>query len=150
MSGGLEGLYQQLILDHARTRVGSGRAGDWDAEHTERSPLCGDVVTLRLGISNGRVDAIGWEGEGCSISMASASVFTERNEGRSVEEVRESIAEFRAMLTSRGRHEPDEDLLGDGVAFHGVARYPMRVKCALLAWVAAEACLDKADAGATG
>ena len=88
--------------------------------------------------------AVGWEGDGCSISMASASVFSELAEGRPLPEVGAIIDEFRAMLRSRGTHVPDEELLGDGVAFAGVAKYPMRVKCALLAWVAAEASLNKA------
>jgi nitrogen fixation protein NifU and related proteins len=147
MSGGLESLYQELILDHSKRRVGSGRPGPWDAAHSERSPLCGDVVTLQVRVRDGRVDDVGWEGEGCSISMASASVFAELMPGRSVGEVRESIEEFRRMLRSRGAHDPDEALLGDGIAFAGVARYPMRVKCALLAWVAAEAALDVAEQG---
>ena len=146
MSGELESLYQQLILDHSKARTGSGRTGEWDAEHTERSPLCGDVVTLKVHVSDGRLETVGWDGDGCSISMASASVFTEQNEGHSVDEVRAAIAEFRTMLRARGEHEPDEDLIGDGVAFAGVARYPMRVKCALLAWVAAEASLDQIEA----
>lgn len=150
MSGGLKGLYQQLILDHARTRTGRGRVGEWDAEHTERSPLCGDVVTLRVRVRHGRMEGIGSEGEGCSISMASASVFTEQKEGRSLGEVRARIAEFRTMVTSRGSHDPDEELLGDAVAFAGVSRYPMRVKCALLAWVAAAASLDQVQDDAGG
>jgi nitrogen fixation protein NifU and related proteins len=147
MSDGLESLYQELILDHSKRRIGTGRSGPWDAGHSERSPLCGDQLTLQLRVRDGRVEDIGWEGEGCSISMASASVFAELTPGRSVEQVRESIAEFRTMLGSRGKHTPDEALLGDGVAFAGVARYPMRVKCALLAWVAADACLDMTEPG---
>ncbi len=146
MSRELEGLYQQLILDHSRKRTGTGRTGEWDAEQSERSPLCGDQLTMRLQVRDGRVTGVGWEGEGCSISMASASVFTELVEGRRVDEVREGIAEFRRMLQSRGAHEPDEELLGDAVAFLGVSRYVMRVKCAMLAWVAAEACLAKTEA----
>ena len=145
MSGGLESLYQELILDHSKRRIGTGRTGPWDAAHSERSPLCGDQLTLGLRVRDGRIDDVGWEGEGCSISMASASVFAELAPGLAVEDLRARIGEFRTMLRSRGAHAPDEVLLGDGVAFAGVARYPMRVKCALLAWVAAEAALDLAD-----
>lgn len=144
MSAELESLYQQLILDHARRRIGDGREANWDAQHTERSPLCGDRLTMRVVTEGGVLTAVGWEGDGCSISMASASVFTELAEGRPLPEVRASIDEFRAMLRSRGTHVPDEALLGDGVAFAGVGRYPMRIKCALLAWVAADACLNEA------
>lgn len=143
MSAELEALYQQVILDHAKRRIGEGPLEHWDAQHTERSPLCGDHLTMRVAVSGGVATAVGWEGDGCSISMASASVFTELSQGRSVDAVRESIGEFRAMLRSRGNHVPNEAVLGDAVAFSGVSKYVMRVKCGLLAWVAAEACLNE-------
>ncbi len=142
--GDLEGLYQVLILDHARLRTGHGRTADWTAEHSERSAVCGDALTMRLAIDGDRVAAVGWDGDGCSISMASASIFSELSDGRSIGEVRAAIEEFRKMLHSRGAHRPDEALIGDAVALAGVAKYPMRVKCAFLAWTAAEACLDEA------
>jgi nitrogen fixation protein NifU and related proteins len=148
VSAALDELYQQLILDHAKRRVGDGVVVEGGAEHFEKNPVCGDQLTMRVAVDGDRVSAVGWEGDGCSISMASASVFSELTAGRSVDEVRASIAELRTMLRSRGTHEPDEELIGDGVAFQGVAKYVMRVKCASLAWVAAEACLLELDARA--
>lgn len=139
----LESLYREVILDHSKRRIGDRELTEFDAEQTERSPTCGDVITMRVHVHDERLAEVAWQGDGCSISMASASVFTELNAGRPLAEVRASIEEFRAMLRSRGAAEGDEELLGDGVAFAGVSKFPMRVKCALLGWVAAEAALAK-------
>ncbi|GAA1525992.1 nitrogen fixation NifU-like protein [Agromyces terreus] len=144
----LSGLYQELILDHSKRRVGDGPLADPQASHHEVNPTCGDEITLgiRLDPSGSTVEAIGWEGDGCSISMASASALSELVVGADVEHAREVIDAFRAMLRSKGAGEPDEDLLGDAIAFHGVSKYVMRVKCAMLSWVALEACLNEAQA----
>jgi len=139
----LDGLYQQVILDHARARKGEGPLPGADAEHFERNPTCGDEVTVRLALEPGtdRVRELRWEGSGCSISMGAASVLGELAVGRSLSELRELVDAYRAMLRSRGADvEPDEELLGDAVAFQGVSKFVMRVKCGMLAWVAAEAC----------
>ncbi len=139
----LDGLYQQLILDHAKKRAGEGLLDHHDAQHFERNPSCGDEITLQLALTpdTDRVAALGWTGTGCSISMASASVLSELAPGLSVDELRALIGEFREMLRSRGAGEPDDEVLGDAVAFHGVSKFVMRIKCAMLAWVATEACL---------
>jgi nitrogen fixation NifU-like protein len=143
MSDALAGLYQQVILDHARARTGEGPLPDAAAEHHERNPTCGDEITVRLTLDpdTQRIAALRWEGTGCSISMASASVLAEMAPGRTVAEFTALTDAFRAMLRSRGAGEPDEELLGDAVAFRGVATFVMRVKCAMLAWVATEACV---------
>ena len=145
MSDPLADLYQQVILDHAKRRSGSGQLDAFDAEHYERNPTCGDEITVQLALSADRksVDALAWHGDGCSISMASASVMSELVTGKPVTEVRRMIDAFRELMRSRGTIEPDEDLLGDAVAFQGVSRFVMRVKCAMLSWVAAEACLTQ-------
>ncbi|ANJ26012.1 Fe-S cluster assembly sulfur transfer protein SufU [Agromyces aureus] len=147
----LSGLYQELILDHSKRRVGDGALDAPHASHHELNPTCGDEITLgiRLDDSGSTVEALGWEGDGCSISMASASALTELVVGSDTEHVRELIDGFRAMLRSQGAGEPDEDLLGDAIAFHGVSKYVMRVKCAMLSWVALEACLLEATASAS-
>ncbi|PPL19609.1 Fe-S cluster assembly sulfur transfer protein SufU [Microterricola pindariensis] len=139
----LDGLYQQLILDHSKKRFGDGLLEHHDAQHFERNPSCGDEITLQLALEPGTdtVAALGWTGAGCSISMASASVLSEMAPGMSVDELRALIGEFREMLRSRGAGEPDDEVLGDAVAFHGVSKFVMRIKCAMLAWVATEACL---------
>ena len=97
-----------------------------------------------LPTTRAEMDALGWEGQGCSISQASASVLAEQAPGLTVAEARQRIEAMRELLRSRGGVEPDEALLGDAVAFAGVARFPMRVKCAMLAWVALEEALDQA------
>jgi nitrogen fixation protein NifU and related proteins len=146
----LAGLYQELILEHAKRREGEGSIEPFDAERFLRNPTCGDEIRLRVRLDGAgderHVDALGWEGQGCSISQASASVLAEQAPGLSVADARERIEAMRALLRSRGAAEPDEELLGDAVAFAGVARFPMRVKCAMLAWVALEEALTELDA----
>ncbi|PZF57129.1 SUF system NifU family Fe-S cluster assembly protein [Curtobacterium sp. MCBD17_034] len=148
MSDALAGLYQQVILDHAKARTGEGPLPDADAEHHERNPTCGDEITVRIRLERGtdRIADLRWQGAGCSISMASASVLAEMAPGRTVAEFTALADAFRTMLRSRGVGEPDEELLGDAVAFQGVAKFVMRVKCAMLAWVATEASAELAAA----
>ena len=141
----LAGLYQELILEHAKRREGEGAIEPFDAERFLRNPTCGDEIRLRVRLDGDAVDALGWEGQGCSISQASASVLAEQVPGLTVADARERIEAMRALLRSRGPAEPDEELLGDAVAFAGVARFPMRVKCAMLAWVALEEALTELD-----
>ncbi|WP_127792489.1 Fe-S cluster assembly sulfur transfer protein SufU [Agromyces sp. LHK192] len=137
----LSGLYQELILDHSRRRNGEGELVDAHASHHELNPTCGDEITLglRLDASGEKIEAIGWTGDGCSISMASASALTDLAVGADLADVRRMIDAFREMMRSKGEGDPDEELLGDAIAFHGVSKYVMRVKCAMLAWVALEA-----------
>jgi len=140
----LDGLYQQVILDHAKAKHGEGPLPGADAEHFERNPTCGDEITVRLALEPGtdRVRDLRWEGSGCSISMGAASVLGELAVGRTLPELQELVDAYRTMLRSRGAAavEPDEELLGDAVAFQGVSKFVMRVKCGMLAWVATEAC----------
>ena len=143
---GLDSLYQQVILDHAKARHGDGELPDADASHFERNPTCGDEITVRLRLEPGtdRIAALAWQGDGCSISMASASVLTDMAVGRTVPELQALTEEFRTMMRSRGVGEPDEDVLEDLVAFHGVSKFVLRVSCGMLAGVAAEAAAREA------
>jgi nitrogen fixation NifU-like protein len=134
----MESLYQQVILDHAKHPHGVGLLGDAAGHSHQLNPTCGDEVTLELHVSDGVVTAIRWEGHGCSISQASASLLADLATGLTVAELTERIDAFRELLRSRGTIEPDEDLLGDAIVLQGVSRYVARVKCAMLAWVAAE------------
>lgn len=145
---GLESLYQQLILDESRARRGEGPLDDAHASHFERNPSCGDEITMRVRLSadGERIEALAWEGDGCSISMASASVLAQLAQDAQLPLTRERIEAFRTMLRTRTGEEPDEELLEDAVAFQGVAKFVMRVKCAMLAWVALEAALAEAEA----
>ncbi len=156
----LDGLYQELILDHSKRPVGLGEfeapAGTLTASHHELNPSCGDELTMNVAVdpATGRVESLAWEGQGCSISMASASVLSqlvrEGVEGvdgaLTMEEAQLRIDEFRKMIHSRGVGEPNEDLLEDAVAFRGVSKFVMRVKCAMLGWVALEADLKQVEA----
>ena len=139
----LAGLYQELILDHSRRRIGDGEITDADAEHYERNPTCGYEVTVQLALEPGSrvIRTLAWHGNGCSISMAAASVLAGLAPGMTIDELAGTIGTFREMMRSRGAGDPAEDVLGDAIAFHGVSKYVMRVKCWMLAWVAAEACI---------
>ena len=147
----LDQLYQQIILDHSKARHGSGLAetpapnGASTGQSHQLNPVCGDEVTLRLAVADGKVSQVSWDGAGCSISMASASVFSDLAEGMTVAEVHEVIDSFREVLRSRGKVPADPELLGDAAAFEGVARYAARVKCAMISWVAAEDALNQAS-----
>ncbi|MCC9198006.1 SUF system NifU family Fe-S cluster assembly protein [Arthrobacter sp. zg-Y820] len=164
MSAELQQLYQQIILDHAKARHGAGLAevpaGLKSGESHQLNPTCGDEITLRAvmtdagtsaagaaGVGAGitSVQGISWEGQGCSISMASASVLTDLAAGLSRDEIMALVDNFREVMRSRGTVEADEEVLGDAAAFSGVSRYPARVKCAMLAWVALEEALLAAN-----
>lgn len=145
---GLESLYQELILDHSKRRVGFGLADEEGRTATshQHNPLCGDEITLRV-----RLDADGetvrdvtWEGNGCSISQASASMLSELVGGMPRAEASALIDGFREALRSRGTVELDENVYLDAAALSGVSKYVARVKCAMLAWVALEDDLARA------
>jgi len=135
----LQNLYQQLILDHAREKHGYGLSGDEAASSHQFNPTCGDEVTVGVRTTpDGRVAGIGWEGHGCSISTASASLLSDLVDGVDRERLTASIAAFRELMHSKGALEGDEELLGDAVALAGVSKYVTRIKCAMLPWVALE------------
>ena len=132
----LDQLYQDIILDHYKKPRGRGLREPFGAEAHHVNPTCGDEITLRVAVRDGSIADVSYEGMGCSISQAAASVLHEIVVGRSVPEALRRVDAFTEMIGSRGQLEPDEDLLEDGIAFAGVARYPARVKCALLSWMA--------------
>ena len=148
----IEKLYQEIILDHYRTPHHFGLRDPFDTQVHHVNPTCGDEVTLRVRLEPGEAGArvadggsaadalvvgdISYEALGCSISQASTSVLTDLAIGHPLADVLVTLDEFTAMVTSRGTITGDEDVLGDGIAFAGVAKYPARVKCALLGWMA--------------
>lgn len=136
----LESMYQEIILDHYRNPHHKGLREPYEAEVHHVNPTCGDEVTLRVHLEGQGVDAVvadvSYESMGCSISQASASVMSELLIGKSVKEAMAVGDEFLALMQSRGQAEPNEEILEDAVAFAGVSKYPARVKCALLAWMA--------------
>ncbi len=149
---GLESLYQDLILDHSKNRRGFGLAdpGAHSATVHQRNPICGDEITLRVDVDGDRVASVSWEGAGCSISQASASMLVALldedggDEGMPRPDAEALIAKFREALRSRGQIPLDEETFGDAAALSGVSKYTARVKCAMLAWVALEEGLRQA------
>ena len=144
----LDELYQEIILDHYKKPRNPGRLADAQVEVRHYNPVCGDELTVGLRLDDDRVAGIAVDAVGCSISQASASVMTEQVIGRSLADALASGEAFRRLL--HGEAEPDEDVLGDGVAFQGVVRYPVRVKCALLGWMAFKDAAARAVAGGPG
>ena len=136
----LESLYQEIILDHYRRPHHAGLREPFDAEVRHVNPVCGDEVTLRVTLKDsdaGPVVAdVSYDALGCSISQASASVLSDLVVGRPAIEGMKIHDEFLALMQSQGEGAPDEDVLGDAVAFAGVSKFPARIKCALLAWMA--------------
>lgn len=137
----LDGLYRDLIIDHAKRRHGKGLVEHPDASASGRNPLCGDEVTLQLTLADdGSIAGIHWDGSGCSISQASASILATEGVGLTPAALLDRAEALRTMLRTRD-DDPDEDVLGDAIAFAGVGKFPMRVKCAMLAWTTAEEAL---------
>lgn len=171
----LAGLYQQVILDHSKLRKGSGLVDGGVAESHQLNPTCGDEITLRLHLVEGSgtgsgsgsgsdsndggtaggsasasepiIERLSWDGQGCSISMASASLLSELAPGLTPTELTERIALFREMMRSRGAGVEDDEPLGDAAVLESVSKYIARVKCAMLAWVAAEDTVQQVTAG---
>jgi nitrogen fixation NifU-like protein len=142
----LDALYPEIIADHVRHPRRRGELIGATAASRQLNPTCGDEVTLQLVLAGDRVTDAAWTGHGCMVSQASASILAEQLPGLRVAEVEERIASFRASMRSRGELPVDEALLGDAVALGGASRYLARVKCALLAWVAAEHAIRSAAA----
>ena len=142
----LESMYQEVILDHYKNPQHAGLREPYEAEVHHVNPSCGDELTLRVHLSEdgSTVEDVSYDAEGCSISQASTSVMAEEVIGLPVDEAMSKLAAFDEMITSRGTVEGDAETIGDGVAFAGVAKFPARVKCALLGWKAFQAATSDA------
>jgi nitrogen fixation NifU-like protein len=141
-------MYQEIILDHYKHPHGRGLRDPFDAESFQVNPTCGDEVTLRVKLDDGKVADVSYDGQGCSISQASTSVMTDLVVGHTIEEAFTTMDAFVELMQGKGKVEPDEDVLEDGVAFAGVAKYPARVKCALLGWMAFKDAVARTTTGA--
>ncbi|MFD7643666.1 Fe-S cluster assembly sulfur transfer protein SufU [Kitasatospora sp. NPDC004615] len=142
----LDSMYQEIILDHYRNPHGKGlRDGDAEVHHV--NPTCGDEITLRVKLDGAVVADVSYESQGCSISQASASVLNDLVVGKTVGEAQQVQEAFLELMQSKGQSEGDEEILEDAVAFAGVSKYPARVKCALLGWMAWKDATAKALAG---
>ena len=150
----IDSLYQEIILDHYKHPHHAGLREPYEAEVHHVNPTCGDEITLRVHLSGTGTDAVvedvSYDAEGCSISQASTSVMADLVIGKPVAEAVGIHQEFLTLMQGRGTVEPDEEVLEDGIAFAGVAKFPARVKCALLSWMAwkdaTSRILDDADA----
>lgn len=135
-------LYSDILLDHYRLPRNKGTLADETTHAEGKNPLCGDELTLYLKIEGDRVADISFEGKGCAISMASASMLTEDLKGRTVDEVKRRIGQFRSLI--REGKEPEGESMDDIALLVGVAQLPVRVKCATLPWTTMEEALKSA------
>ena len=136
MTTDLDALYQEIILDHYKNPHHKGLRDPYEAEVHHVNPTCGDEITLRVHLADGTVSDVSYDAEGCSISQAATSVMTDLVIGKPLPEALAVQEAFLRLLQSKGTVEPDEEVLEDAVAFAGVSKYPSRVKCALLGWMA--------------
>jgi nitrogen fixation NifU-like protein len=135
----MDSMYREIIVDHYKHPQHRGLLDDFDAEIHHVNPTCGDEVTIRVRVADGTVKDVGWTGEGCSISQASTSVMSELVVGQPVDAALATQEKFLQLMQSQGQadlSDEEADELGDAVAFEGVSKYPARVKCALLGWMA--------------
>ena len=150
----LEDMYQEIILDHYRNPHHKGLRDPFDAEVYQVNPTCGDEVRMRVALKDvggGQVvEDVSYDSLGCSISQASASVMSDLVIGKSVAEAMRIGDAFLELMQSKGQGDPDEDLLEDAVAFAGVSKYPARIKCALLPWMAWKDATARAMEGRDG
>ncbi|WP_114423195.1 Fe-S cluster assembly sulfur transfer protein SufU [Nocardioides houyundeii] len=136
MSAELDSLYQEIILDHYKNPHHAGLRDPFGAEVHHVNPTCGDEITLRVQLAGDTVADVSYDAAGCSISQASTSVMADLVIGHPVDEAMGIHQEFLTLMQGKGKVEPDEEILEDGIAFAGVAKFPARVKCALLSWMA--------------
>jgi len=132
----LDSLYQEVILDHYKHPLHKKLSADFSAQVHHVNPSCGDEITLNVMIKNGLVENVSWEGVGCSISQASTSIAADLMIGKSLEQALTTVDSFSQLMSSKGTESGDEEVLEDGVALAGVSKFPARIKCALLGWMA--------------
>jgi nitrogen fixation protein NifU and related proteins len=142
----LDDIYKEVILDHYRNPRNKREMPDAPLSCSKNNPLCGDEITVFANAEDGKLLEVTFVGQGCSISQSSASMMTEAVAGKTVAEVEDLTANVRGMLS--GDVEPDEDAFGELVALKGVVKYPIRVKCAVLAWDVLQEALSEGAATA--
>jgi nitrogen fixation NifU-like protein len=132
----LDSLYQEVILDHYKHPLHKNLLPEYTAQVHHVNPSCGDEITLNVLIAGGIVESVSWDGVGCSISQASTSIASDLMVGKSLEDALATVEEFSKLMGSKGNEKGNEDILEDGVALAGVSKFPARIKCALLGWMA--------------
>jgi nitrogen fixation NifU-like protein len=142
----LDSLYQEVILDHYKRPQHKGLATTYDAQVHHVNPSCGDEITLNVTLDGEKVAAITWDGVGCSISQASVSILSDLLLGKSVTEADLVLNNFTELMQSKGTMVGDDSILEDAVAMAGVSKFPARIKCALLGWMAYKDAVVQAQA----
>ena len=142
----LDSLYQEVILDHYKRPQHKGLAADFDAQVHHVNPSCGDEITLNVKLAGDLVDAITWDGVGCSISQASVSILSDLLKGKSIADAEAVLNTFTELMQSKGTMVGDDEILEDAVALAGVSKFPARIKCALLGWMAYKDAVVQAQA----
>jgi len=142
----LDSLYQEVILDHYKRPQHKGLAATYDAQVHHVNPSCGDEITLNVSLEGDKVAAITWDGVGCSISQASVSILSDLLLGKSITEADHILNNFTELMQSKGTMVGDDEILEDAVAMAGVSKFPARIKCALLGWMAYKDAVVQAQA----
>ena len=142
----LDSLYQEVILDHYKRPQHKGLAATYDAQVHHVNPSCGDEITLNISLDADKVAAITWDGVGCSISQASVSILSDLLLGKSITEADLVLNNFTELMQSKGTMVGDDAILEDAVAMAGVSKFPARIKCALLGWIAYKDAVVQAQA----
>ena len=142
----LDSLYQEVILDHYKRPQHKGLAATYDAQVHHVNPSCGDEITLNVSLEGDKVAAITWDGVGCSISQASVSILSDLLLGKSISEADLILNNFTELMQSKGTMVGDDAILEDAVAMAGVSKFPARIKCALLGWMAYKDAVVQAQA----
>jgi len=142
----LDNLYQEVILDHYKRPQHKGLAANYDAQVHHVNPSCGDEITLNVTLSGEKVASITWDGVGCSISQASVSILSDLLLGKSIAEADLVLNNFTELMQSKGTMVGDDAILEDAVAMAGVSKFPARIKCALLGWMAYKDAVVQAQA----
>ncbi|CAB4605435.1 unannotated protein [freshwater metagenome] len=142
----LDSLYQEVILDHYKRPQHKGLAANYDAQVHHVNPSCGDEITLNVTLAGDKVSAITWDGVGCSISQASVSILSDLLLNKTISEADEILNNFTELMQSKGTMTGDDAILEDAVAMAGVSKFPARIKCALLGWMAYKDAVVQAQA----
>ena len=142
----LDSLYQEVILDHYKRPQHKGLAATYDAQVHHVNPSCGDEITLNVTLNGDKVAAITWDGVGCSISQASVSILSDLLLGKSISKAELILTNFTELMQSKGTMAGDDAILEDAVAMAGVSKFPARIKCALLGWMAYKDAVVQAQA----
>ena len=142
----LDSLYQEVILDHYKHPQHKGLATTYDAQVHHVNPSCGDEITLNVTLKGDTVAAITWDGVGCSISQASVSILSDLLLGKSISKAELILSNFTELMQSKGTMAGDDAILEDAVAMAGVSKFPARIKCALLGWMAYKDAVVQAQA----